>query len=191
MVYISGVPITRIWALVCSSLDRSVEYKLGCAVKPPGCVAEDVYVADSPRPIIIAGAITGAAVGSPFVAGDGPLPTIAAIAGIFLGMPISVVLYLDYLRAQSQTPERADSNAFGSLLLRLPAVLFGSLSILIGATIILWVLYNTFISRLPQYTGPSLFAGFGIGPALIAFGLKLVRTPPKRLDSRSPTSGCS
>ena len=54
------------------------------------------------------------------------------------------------------------------IALGVPQALLGLTSIVLGGAIICWVLYNTFVERLPQYTGG--FLTFGIGPALVAVG---------------------
>jgi hypothetical protein len=49
--------------------------------------------------------------------------------------------------------------------------IFSLLAILFGCSIILWVLYNEFIHRLPDYRPLPLAAPFGIAPSMIAAGL--------------------
>jgi hypothetical protein len=53
---------------------------------------------------------------------------------------------------------------------------FGLLAVLMGAAIILWVLYNEFIHRLPQYTGTHWWHPLGIGPVLIGTGIYWLRS---------------
>ena len=55
-----------------------------------------------------------------------------------------------------------------------PQALFGLLCAFSGMAIVVWVLYNTFVERQPQYTGG--FMALGIGPALILFGLSWLVT---------------
>ena len=49
--------------------------------------------------------------------------------------------------------------------------IFSLLALLIGCSIILWVLYNEFIHRLPEYQRPPLIGPFGIAPSMIGIGL--------------------
>jgi ABC-type phosphate transport system permease subunit len=53
----------------------------------------------------------------------------------------------------------------------LPALVFGLFGVVIGVSIILWVLYNVFVDRQPEFIVTAIFGGFGIGPALIGFGI--------------------
>ena len=52
---------------------------------------------------------------------------------------------------------------------------FGLLASLIGAAIIVWICYNEFIERLPQYTGTHWWEPFGIAPAMIGIGVYWLR----------------
>ena len=49
--------------------------------------------------------------------------------------------------------------------------IFSVLAILIGSSIIVWVLYNEFIERRPQFVRPPWAATFGVGPAMIGVGV--------------------
>ena len=53
---------------------------------------------------------------------------------------------------------------------------FGLVAVTMGSALILWVLYNEFIHRFPQYTGTHWWEPFGIGPAMIATGVYWLRT---------------
>jgi hypothetical protein len=49
--------------------------------------------------------------------------------------------------------------------------LFSVLALVIGGSIIGWVLYNEVVERLAQYRRPPLVGTFGIAPAMILVGL--------------------
>jgi len=49
--------------------------------------------------------------------------------------------------------------------------LFSILALAIGGGIIVWVLYNEIVERLPQYQRPPLVGTFGIAPSMILIGL--------------------
>jgi hypothetical protein len=49
--------------------------------------------------------------------------------------------------------------------------IFSLLAVLIGCSIIVWVLYNELIHRLPEYRRPPLAGTFGIAPCMIGIGL--------------------
>jgi hypothetical protein len=57
-----------------------------------------------------------------------------------------------------------------TLLLALKGI-FCLLAILFGCSIILWVLYNELIHRLPDYQRPPWAGTFGIAPTMIGVGL--------------------
>jgi hypothetical protein len=48
--------------------------------------------------------------------------------------------------------------------------IFGVLAIIAGVAIIMWVCYNEFVERLPQYKGFHWWEPFGIAPALVSTG---------------------
>jgi hypothetical protein len=48
---------------------------------------------------------------------------------------------------------------------------FSILAIIIGCSIIVWVIYNEFIHRLPEYQRPPLAGPLGIAPAMIGIGV--------------------
>jgi hypothetical protein len=48
---------------------------------------------------------------------------------------------------------------------------FSILAIGIGSSIIVWIIYNEFIHRLPDYERPPLVGFFGIAPLMIGFGV--------------------
>jgi hypothetical protein len=53
--------------------------------------------------------------------------------------------------------------------------LFSILALIIGSSIIVWVIYNEFIHRLPDYERPPLAGFFGIAPLMIGAGLYWAR----------------
>jgi hypothetical protein len=55
-------------------------------------------------------------------------------------------------------------------------LMLGVLAIVIGASIILWVCFNEFVHRLPQYPGTRWWEPLGIAPALLGVGFYWLRT---------------
>lgn len=49
--------------------------------------------------------------------------------------------------------------------------LFSVFAILIGCSLIIWILYNEFINRLPEYERPPLAGPLGFAPAMIGVGI--------------------
>ena len=62
------------------------------------------------------------------------------------------------------------------LIASLPTLLFGLLAVGIAAAIILWVLYNSLIERQPEFTGGTIFGGFGIAPIMLYFGFRALKS---------------
>jgi hypothetical protein len=60
-----------------------------------------------------------------------------------------------------------------AFIFTVPQELFAIFAIICGITLIGWVTYNSLIKRVPQYSGG--FLTFGIGPALISFGVLWLR----------------
>jgi uncharacterized membrane protein len=54
------------------------------------------------------------------------------------------------------------------ILFAIPQFILAVLALLIGLSIVVWVLYNTFVERMPQYTGG--FLSFGIAPLMLLVG---------------------
>jgi len=54
-------------------------------------------------------------------------------------------------------------------------LIFALLALLMGISIILWVVYNEFIHRLPEYERPPFLGTFGIAPVMIAVGFYWAR----------------
>lgn len=99
------------------------------------------------------------------------------------GLLFSILYWFDLggqLRCHP-SPSRAGRTL--GILMGVPQALFGLLCALIGVAIVVWVLYNTFVERQPEYTGG--FMALGIGPALILFGLGWLVTAFRRDSSRS------
>jgi hypothetical protein len=66
---------------------------------------------------------------------------------------------------------------------------FGVMAILIGTAIIMWICYNEFVHRLPQYTGTHWWEPFGVAPGMIGVGIFwLRRVRPSRRRTSQLTS---
>lgn len=110
------------------------------------------------------------------------LPVIAALIGnesvtvfttivyIFVLMPVGILQSIEFYRSNDGTTLM--SRVF-NLLFRIPLALFGLLCVIVGAGIVCWVLYNIFVERQKEYTGPTIILGlasFGVGVPLILYG---------------------
>jgi len=121
--------------------------------------------------------------GPPVILATVPLPDliemVLAITWILLGIPIGILSVLDWYRKPNASGGRAH---WARNAMRIPILLFGILSVLIGASVLAWVGYKVFWQRQPafQWTG-ALHAQFGF----IAFGLYLIRSALARQQSAS------
>jgi hypothetical protein len=68
---------------------------------------------------------------------------------------------LRYLRVATRTPFR---------------LVFGLLAIVLGCSLIVWIICNEFIHRFPEYTGTRWWEPFGIAPTVIGVGIYWLRT---------------
>lgn len=90
------------------------------------------------------------------------------LLGFVAALPLSILYWMDLGQALRDTADRRPWVRLLGLVMGVPQALFGLACASIGAAIIAWVLYNTFVERQPEYTGG--FLSFGIGPLLVLFG---------------------
>jgi len=90
---------------------------------------------------------------------------------LFVALPVLVLTWVDLGRVLRNAPSR--TLFVLGVIVGLPQALLGLVAFGIGAAIVVWVLYNTFVEREPQYSGR--FLTFGIGPALMLAGVYWVR----------------
>lgn len=93
---------------------------------------------------------------------------------IFLGLPIFILSWIDLGYHLKELDNPSLLIKFIIIIFATPQALLGLVAFLSGASIIVWVIYNTFIETLPQYRGGILT--FGLAPALLLFGLYWLRT---------------
>jgi hypothetical protein len=101
--------------------------------------------------------------------------------GFLVGLILSILYCIDYAEEVRSIANKTKSQKLILMMLTVPQVFFGVTAFIIGFSIVLWVLYNTFIVRMPQY--PSGFVTFGIAPSLILFGIGLIRSAFKGHNS--------
>ena len=97
---------------------------------------------------------------------------------IIVALPTSIVLWLDYGRELRSAPSPSRGRLILSWLVGIPQFFFGVVSLIVGVSIVVWVLYNSFWDHRPEYSGSLLT--FGIGPALALFGVGLIVNAFKR-----------
>jgi ABC-type phosphate transport system permease subunit len=95
-----------------------------------------------------------------------------------IALPLTILWWFDLCRELRNSDSASSFRRAVGLLMGLPQAIFGLLSLVIGISIIAWVIYNSFWQRNPHYTGG--FLTFGAGPALVLFGLGLFVNAFKR-----------
>lgn len=102
---------------------------------------------------------------------------------LLASLPFAILYWFDLGRQlrTASNPSRG-VRALG-IIMGVPQALFGLVCAVAGTGIVVWVLYNIFVQRQPEFTGG--FLSFGIGPALILFGLGWLITAFRR-DSDGP-----
>jgi hypothetical protein len=111
------------------------------------------------------------------------ISAVLAIVYIFLLIPFGILRVIDFYRTNDGTTVL--SRAF-NLLFRVPLALFGFVCLGAGVTMIGWVLYNVFIERRKEYTGPSFvigWASFGVGLPLVLYGWFTLRSAVRRKEA--------
>jgi hypothetical protein len=76
-----------------------------------------------------------------------------------------------------------------NILFRVPLALFGLLCLVAGVAIIGWVIYNVFVERQKEYSGPRWILGlgsFGVGVPLMLYGWFTLRSVVRRKVELSP-----
>jgi len=137
------------------------------------------------RPFAIALGCTVALIGAAPWIPNSQVGGIAAIVSILIGLPVSILLYRDGLRAS----HRAGPAGAGKwAVLALPLRLLGGFSLLSGVAILVWVAYNVFIERQRQFTGMKSFTQLAVPVLLISFGWRWLRRPLESSedDSEAP-----
>ncbi len=82
---------------------------------------------------------------------------------------LAIMYSMDFAGELSEIESPTVFQRFLRLLMSVPMALFALTTTLVGLSIAAWVIYNTFVERLPQYTGG--FLTFGIAPIMILVGL--------------------
>jgi hypothetical protein len=111
--------------------------------------------------------------------------TVASVLGIiyiFLLIPFGILRLIDFYRTNDGTTVL--SRVF-NVLFRVPLAMFGFVCLVAGAAIISWVLYNVFVERQKEYSGPRLIFGlksFGVGVPLVLYGWFTLRSVVRRKE---------
>jgi len=102
--------------------------------------------------------------------------------GFVVALPVSILLWLDYGRELREIRHPSRARRLLVFVVGVPQVVFGLISLAAGASIVVWVLYNSLWKRLPEYSGG--FLGFGVGPVLALFGFGLIADAFKKKAPR-------
>jgi hypothetical protein len=107
----------------------------------------------------------------------------AFVALVFVAIPITILTYIDLVHDRSSMLDR---RPLIGAMVRGPVRLLGLASFALGAAICIWVPYNLFVRRLPQFRWNAL-EGLGLGPAMLAFGWWWLRGARGRTPRDSST----
>lgn len=97
---------------------------------------------------------------------------------IFVGLPVLIVAWIDLGSELRRLENPTLFQKVLGVLFGVPQAVLGVTSVLIGLSIVGWVLYNSLVETQPQYSGG--FLTLGVGPALVVFGLYWARVAFKR-----------
>lgn len=103
---------------------------------------------------------------------------------IFVGLPFFVLSWIDLGQSLREVINPSRVTRTLGILFGVPQALLGLVSILFGSAIVVWVIYNSFVERQPQYSGG--FLTLGIGPALALAGwywLRQAFSRPSEVES--------
>jgi hypothetical protein len=123
--------------------------------------------------------------GVPVLASKVPNQTVGTVLGIvyiILLIPFGILRMIDFYRTNDGTTLL--SRIFNALF-RVPLALFGFVCLMAGIAIIGWVLYNVFVERQKEYSGPHLIFGlgsFGVGVPLVLYGWFTLRSAARRKE---------
>lgn len=56
-----------------------------------------------------------------------------------------------------------------------PVAVLGLVSLLLGLSVVAWVLFNVFFEQQPSYSDDALLPSFGAGPLLVILGWRRLR----------------
>ena len=108
--------------------------------------------------------------------------TVLGIVYIFLLIPFGILRLIDFYRINNGTTR---FSRFFNAVFRVPLALFGFVCLMAGVAIIGWVLYNLFVERKKEYSGPTFVLGwgsFGVAVPLVLFGWFTLRSVAHRKE---------
>jgi hypothetical protein len=137
----------------------------------------------NPKAFIVAAAYLLVYLGVPVAASTVSNQTTGTVLGvvyIFILIPFGILRMIDFYRTNTGTtlPARIFNAVF-----RVPLALFGLVCVVAGISLIGWVLYNVFVERKKEYSGPYFIIGlgsFGFGVPLVLYGWSTLRSAARR-----------
>ena len=122
----------------------------------------------------IAAGCTGLLFGAAFWIPNSDVGAAAAIGSILVGLPITILLYRDGLRA-AHAASAPEGGVPG--VLTWPIRMLGSVCLLGGIAILAWLAYNLFVQHGPQFTGVRSIGQLVTPFLLIFFGYRWMWRP--------------
>ena len=108
------------------------------------------------------------------------ITAVLAIVYTFLLIPFGILRVIDFYRTNDG--KTMLSRVF-NVVFRVPLAVFGFVCLVAGIAIIGWVLYNVFVERQKEYSGPPFILGlasFGFGVPLVLYGWLTLRSVARR-----------
>ena len=103
------------------------------------------------------------------------------IGWLFVSIPVSILVFLDWFRS----PSTGRLGRGMRNIARLPVLLFGLITVLIGGGVLVWIAYNVLIKRQPEFRWTSI-EGVGAMVSALFFGIYLIRLSLGNQQSEQP-----
>ncbi len=88
-------------------------------------------------------------------------------------VPVAILFLIDVSREEGS--HSSGGRKFAARTGKVVRIILGGTSVVVGTVCLVWVFYNRFIERLPEFKDSSLLPSLGIGPLLIATGYAWLR----------------
>jgi hypothetical protein len=105
-------------------------------------------------------------------AGDSFVPLTVAIVWLFVSIPVSILMFLDWYRSAA-APVGLGRGVRN--IARLPVFFFGVTAVLIGLGVLAWIAYNLLIERQPEFRWTMIDVAASTAASIIIFGIYLIR----------------
>ena len=108
----------------------------------------------------------------------------AAIVWLFVSIPVSILVFLDWFRS----PSTGGLGRGMRNIARVPIFLFGAIAVLIGVGVLAWIAYNLFIETQPEFREFRWTSIEGVAAmvSIVMFGIYLISVSFRNTESEQP-----